>query len=181
MLDDGYQDGAVTLLSGHTPWGPMRGGKYSALEAGTRLPFIVSWPAQVKSGVSDVLFSQMDILASVAHLLNQKIPHGDAPDSEDHLDALLGKSKQGRSTLIEQGSADPTAIIKGDWKYIKPHPGVTYMKEVGIESGNSPSPQLYNLRDDIGEKNNLANTYPDKVKELDQLLKNEVSKGTEKK
>lgn len=178
VLDDGYEDGAVTKLSGHTPWGPMRGGKYSVLEAGTRLPFIVSWPAQVKPGISDALFSQMDILASMAHLLNQKIPNGDAEDSQDHLDALLGKSKQGRANLIEQGSNDPTAIIKGDWKYIKPHPGVAYMKDVGIESGNSPSPQLYNLKDDIGEKNNLANTYPDKVKELDQLLQHEIKLGT---
>ena len=52
------------------------------------------------------------------------------------------------------------------------------MKDVGIESGNSPAPQLYNLKDDIGEKKNLADAYPDKVKELDQLLKNEISKNT---
>jgi len=38
VLDDGYQDGAVTLLNGHTPAGPLRGGKYSSLEAGTRDP-----------------------------------------------------------------------------------------------------------------------------------------------
>ncbi len=44
VLDDGYQDEAVSQLNGHTPNGILRGGKYSVLEAGTRVPFILSWP-----------------------------------------------------------------------------------------------------------------------------------------
>ncbi len=51
VVDDGYADGAVELLGEHRPWGPFRGGKYSIFEAGTRVPMIVSWPAQVKPGV----------------------------------------------------------------------------------------------------------------------------------
>jgi arylsulfatase A len=65
---------------------------------------------------------------------------------------------------------DATAIIKDGWKYIQPHAGLAYMKDVGIESGNSPEPQLYHLTEDIGEKRNLASQYPDKVKELEALL-----------
>ena len=46
VIDDGYQDQAYELLNGHTPMGIYRGGKYSAYEAGTRVPFIVRWPAE---------------------------------------------------------------------------------------------------------------------------------------
>mgnify|MGYP000511964981 CR=1 FL=1 len=53
VVDDGYADQAVELLGDHKPWGAFRGGKYSSFEAGTRVPFIVSWPAEVKPGVSD--------------------------------------------------------------------------------------------------------------------------------
>ena len=170
VLDDGYQDGAVTMLNGHTPAGPMRGGKYSALEGGTRIPFIISWPARITPKMSDALICQMDMLASFARLLGQKIPAGEATDSEDHLQTFLGKSDTGRHTLVEQGLTDPTAIVDGHWKYIRPHPGAAVMTAVGIETGNASYPQLYNLKDDIGEKNNLAAQYPDKVKELDSLL-----------
>ena len=46
VVDDGYQDQAVELLNGHTPSGPLRGGKYSIFDAGTRVPFVVSWTIQ---------------------------------------------------------------------------------------------------------------------------------------
>ena len=52
VVDDGYRDDAVTKLGGHRPAGPLRGGKYSAFEGGTRVPFVVRWPARVKPGVS---------------------------------------------------------------------------------------------------------------------------------
>jgi arylsulfatase A-like enzyme len=170
VLDDGYQDGAVTMLNGHTPAGPLRGGKYSALEGGTRMPFIVSWPGHTQGKVSDALVCQMDLLASFAGLLKQHIPVGEARDSENLLAAFLGKDKTGRKVLVEQGQRDATAVIQGDWKYIQAHPGASYMEDVGIESGNSKEPQLYNLKSDIGEKQNLAKQFPDKVKEMDDLL-----------
>ncbi len=174
VLDDGYQDGAVTQLNGHTPLGPLRGGKYSAFEGGTRVPFIISWPGNIIPGVSDALVSQVDFLASFASLTKQTIPKGDAMDSQDMLPAFLGKSKTGRSSLIEQGGA--LALVHNNWKYIGPQKGIAYMKLTGIETGNLPTAQLYNLKEDIGEQNNLAEKYPEKVKELAALF-NQVVKG----
>jgi arylsulfatase A len=55
VLDDGYQDKAVTKLNEHTPAGILRGGKYSLFEVGTRVLFIVSWPEKTKQAVSDAL------------------------------------------------------------------------------------------------------------------------------
>ncbi|WP_276496668.1 sulfatase family protein [Pontibacter litorisediminis] len=169
VLDDGYEDEAVTKQNGHQPAGPLRGGKYSAFEAGTRVPWIVRWPGKVKPGVSDAMVSQVDLLASFASLLRQPLAAADAPDSQDVLRALTGKSEQGREVLVQH--AGTLAIVKGNWKYIAPANGPAYNNLTAIELGNSPEPQLYNLSEDIGEQRNLAAQHPGKVKELSQLLK----------
>jgi arylsulfatase A-like enzyme len=182
VLDDGYQDEAVTQLNGHTPNGILRGGKYSVLEAGTRVPFIISWPGVTQQKVSTAMVSQMDLLASFSNLLNQPIPAGDAPDSVNTIDAFLGKSDIGRSVLIKQGGnvlgkGGTLGIVKDGWKFIPPNNGSPYEKLVDIETGNSTDPQLYNLNDDLGEKYNVAKKYPKKVKELAKLLENEINKS----
>lgn len=173
VLDDGYQDGAVTQLNQHTPNGILRGGKYSVLEAGTRVPFIVSWPAVVKPKVSSAMVCQMDLLASFSNLLGQPIPKNDAPDSKNTLDAFIGKSMKGREVLIEQGIKN-LAIVKDDWKFIPPNDGKPLDELVNIETGNAIEDQLYNLKEDLEEKNNLAQKFPEKVKELSELLNKEI-------
>ena len=113
----------MTMRNGHTPWGTLRGGKYSAFEAGTRVPFILSWPGKVRAGsTSEALLCQMDLMASFARLLQVPLKPGDAPDSEDMLHALLGKNAVGRQTLVKQGF-QPNVILHGNWKYIEPNKG----------------------------------------------------------
>jgi len=170
VLDDGYADEAVTALNGHTPWGALRGGKYSAFEAGARVPFLVSWPALIKPGISDAMISQVDFLASFATMLKTKVPEGHAPDSENMLDALLGKSPNGRTIMVKEG-LKTLSITNGDWKYIEPSNARPINPLVNIELGNSPAAQLYNLKTDIGEKKNLAAENPERVKELAEQLK----------
>lgn len=169
VLDDGYQDEAVKKLNGHKPAGVLRGGKYSLFEGGTRVPLLISWPAKTKQKVSDALISQVDFMASFSKLLNIKTEADTAVDSEDLLDALLGKTDRGRTVLIEQGLESLT-IIKGSWKYIEPNSGPALNILTNIELGNHVQPQLYNLDDDIGEKNNLADRYPQVVNELAENL-----------
>ncbi|MBN1360476.1 MAG: arylsulfatase [Sedimentisphaerales bacterium] len=168
VVDDGYRDEAVEKLNGHKPAGPLRGGKYSAFDAGTRVPFIVRWPQRVKPGQSDALVSQVDLLASLAALTGQTLAHDDAPDSFDVLGALLGRTRTGRDHLVEH--AGTLSLIKGPWKYIEPNRGARYDRNTDTELGNDPEPQLYNLTDDIGEKNNLATEHPEVVAELSDLL-----------
>ena len=107
-------------------------------------------------------------LQKIYDYLNVKIPQGDALDSENHLSAFLGKSNVGRLVYVEQGGG--LAVIQGDWKYISPSKNVPYLKYVQIESGSASAAQLYNLKDDIGEQNNVASRYPEKVKALEALL-----------
>jgi arylsulfatase A-like enzyme len=132
----------------------LRGNKYSAYEAGTRVPFIVRWPARVKLGVSDALVSQVDLLASLAVLTGQKFDARIAPDSQNQLASLLGESPHGRTSLVEQGG--PLALRDSKWKFIPPANGQRLNSNTKTETGNAPQPQLFNLADDLGETNNLA-------------------------
>ncbi|WP_146429702.1 sulfatase family protein [Blastopirellula retiformator] len=154
VLDDGYVDQAVELLGEHKPAGPYRGGKYSSYEGGTRVPTIVRWPAEVKPGESDALVCQIDFLTSLAKLTGQTLPNEAAPDSLDVSEALFGESKIGRDELVEH--ARSLGLRSGDWKY--------------IEAKGKNKPQLYNLSKDIGEEQNLANSSPEKLKEMQLQL-----------
>ncbi|MBS1744713.1 MAG: arylsulfatase [Bacteroidetes bacterium] len=174
VLDDGYQDSAVTKLNGHKPAGPFRGGKYSIFEGGTRMPFIISWQGKIQPAQSDALVCQVDMLLSFASLLNENISSVYNGDGENMMQAFFGKDKNGRDYLIEQ--AGTLAIIKDNWKYIQPSNGTPYQKLTDTETGNNTQPQLYNLSDDLGEKNNLAEKYPEKVKALQALLNAEKDK-----
>jgi arylsulfatase A-like enzyme len=170
VLDDGYKDQAVERVGDHKPAGPLRGGKYSIYDAGTRVPLIVRWPKQVKPAVSSALVSQVDLPASLAALTGQTLAETDAPDSLNMLDTLLGKDKTGRRYIIEHSQSGTLSIRIGDWKYIEPSKAAKVAWETGNETGNAPKPQLYNLALDLAEKNNLADEYPEKVKEMEKML-----------
>lgn len=177
VVDDGYEDQAVELLGDHTPAGPLRGGKYSAFDAGTRVPFIISWPGKIKFEKSDALVSQVDFMHSFAKMLNLSLDESDAPDSFDMLDVLLGKSNINRSHVVEQSSG-ALSIIQNNWKYIEPNNRAAYSKQTGIELGNNPEPQLYNLETDLGETKNIASENPEKLKELQDLLQQIQTSGS---
>jgi arylsulfatase A-like enzyme len=165
VIDDGYKDDAVEKLGDHTPAGPLRGGKYSRFEAGTRVPFLVRWPARIKPGVSDAVVSQVDFCASFAALTGQTLAAADAPDSFNVLPALLGESPTGRAHLVEHG-AQELALREGRWKFIPASQAPAKNKHTNTEMGNQPGPQLYDLSADLGERKNVAAQHPDEVKRL---------------
>ncbi len=156
VLNDGYYDDAVEKLGNHKPNGPLRGGKYSLLEAGTRVPFFTYWKGTITPQVSDALVCQVDLLESLASLVNVDVK---STDSQDLLNVFLGKSNKGRKNLIIEANTK-TAFRQGDWMMIPPYPGDPILAEVNIEVGNSKDFQLYNLKKDIGQKQNLAKSQP---------------------
>ena len=162
VLNDGYYDDAVEKLGDHTPWGPLRGGKYSLFEAGTRVPLIAFWQGKIQPSVSDAMISQLDLLSSLAAIVGSDKR---GPDSRELSDVLLGKSEQGREHLIIQATGR-TALRSGNWAMIPPHEGPAVSKNVNIEIGNSNEYQLYNLEEDLGQQNNLAEENPEKLQEL---------------
>ena len=171
VLNDGYYDEAVELCGDHRPAGPLRGGKYSMYDGGTRVPFIVSWPGAVGPEESAALVSQVDFLASFAALAGVSLDADAGPDSVDVLDALLGQSDEGRAEIVLEGVQAKTVLRQGDWVFIPPHEGSPVNTNVNIGTGNSPVPQLYCLADDIGQIENVASIYPDVAERMADRLR----------
>jgi arylsulfatase A-like enzyme len=168
VVDDGYKDEAVAKLGAHRPAGPFRGGKYSHFEGGTRVPFVVRWPARVKPGVSGALVCQVDFLASFAALTGQTLEENDGPDSLDTMAAFLGTAQEGRRELVVQAGGQ--ALRVGTWKYMGASKRARVNTQVDVELGNDAVPQLYDLAADPGERTNLAGKFPEKVAEMEALL-----------
>ena len=162
VLNDGYDDDADIKIGNHKQNGPLRGGKYSLFEAGTRVPFITYWKGKIQPKVSDALVCQMDLLASVANLVGTEEK---TTDSQQLLDAFMGKSDKGREDLVIEATSR-TALRKGDWLFIPAYKGKAINEKVNIELGNSKEPFLFNLKDDIAQQNNLAKANPEKLAEM---------------
>jgi arylsulfatase A len=170
VYDDGYVDGTTLkprsgeVDRGHDASGPYRGGKYQIYEGGTRVPFIVRWPAKIKPGKSKALVSQLDFLASFAAMFAIELPAQAAIDSQNSLQALLGNDPIGNAYIMEE--AGGLALRKGPWKLI-----------LGNKKGKKLGLQLYNLESDIGEKNNVADKHPELVKEMTTVVTQVRAKG----
>jgi len=175
VLNDGYFDDAVEKIGNHTPAGPYRGGKYSLFEAGTHVPFFTYWKGKIQPVVSDAMVCQLDLLSSLAKLVDSDIR---VDDSEELMSVFLGENTSGRENLIIEATSR-TAYKEGDWVMIPPYEGQAKIKQVNIEVGNSKKYQLYNLKEDIGQQNNLAEENKDKLEEM--IAKFEVIRGDYKK
>ncbi|GJM29823.1 MAG: arylsulfatase [Cyclobacteriaceae bacterium] len=162
VLNDGYYDDAVEKNGDHLPAGPFRGGKYSLYEAGTHVPFYISWKDKIKPGTSSALICQVDLLSSLAQLVGSDIR---ARDSEELMEVFLGNSEEGRDNLVIEATSR-TAFRKGNWVMIPPYPGPELNQQVNIELGNSEDYQLYNLETDISQQSNQAGSNPELLEEM---------------
>ncbi len=170
VLEDGYEDMAPELTGDHQPAGPLRGGKYSRLDGGTRVPFLLRWTGAVEPGVSDALICQSDFCASFAALAGVDIPQSTCVDSENLLDTFLGRSDTGRDVLVTEGLQNKTLVRKENWVFLPALDGPRFFGSVGTDTGNSHWDQLYDLGADIGQQRNLARELPEKVAEMKELL-----------
>ncbi len=166
----GYVREGVKQAGDITDNAPLRSGKGSLYEGGTRDPFIVRWPGKVKAGTtSDVPTIHVDVFPTLAEIGGAKAPDNQPLDGESLVKVLQDASANLKRDAIYQhfpgylgagaGSfrTTPVSLIEvGDWKLME------FLEDGRLE--------LYNLRDDIGEKNNLANTMPDKTRELHNRL-----------
>lgn len=178
VLDDGYVDMAEELAGSHSPTGGLRGGKYSAFEGGTRVPFIVSSPRMVPAGVvSDALVSQVDFLPTMAALVGVELSDTVAVDGDEQLAAWLGRDNVGRSYVVSQAANHTLSLRTKEWKYISPKGGPSMVSwGPKIETGYSTAPQLYYIGGDSSEKYNVAALYPVLADSMERLLHAEKSK-----
>ncbi|MDB4259858.1 arylsulfatase [Akkermansiaceae bacterium] len=158
---------------------PFRGLKRDIYEGGHHVPFIVKVPGVTKPGSrSDALVSQIDIMATLAAITGYELPDKNAAeDSHDLLPLLKGDVASVRSTHIHNTNKNAYAIRDGDWVLVDAKSGYhsprkkDWEKKHDYPSEERKTPKLFNLKEDIGQRNDLAPNMPDKVKELQSLLK----------
>lgn len=164
VLDDGYVDQSEELVGEHSPTGGLRGGKYSAYEGGTRVPFIVHWPAHItEPAVKDALVSQIDFLDVMANLTGVGGGESLSPDGQaEQTDTWLGKDDKGRPYAIGMAQNHTLTLRTSTWKYIEPKGGAAMIPwGPKIETGYSTSPQIFQrINGEYDETCNKAAAYP---------------------
>ena len=165
VLNDGYYDDAVEKIGNHTPSGILRGGKYSLFEAGTRVPFISHWKGVTPSKVSNKLISQIDLFNSLSTIIGSEIK---TSDSNDLSQLLLNGDGNEREKLILEASGK-TALKYKNWIFIPPYKGKAVSKYTNVELGRSNSYQLYNLKNDPTQRENLIDQEKEKLIELKEI------------
>jgi arylsulfatase A len=147
---------------------PFRGMKWSALEGGTRVPCIVSWPGTIPAGSeSDMLIASIDLLPTLSRAcgIDWKSKSTAKPpiDGLDLWDALLGKENAPQRTELLHWhgmSPKPMALRSGDWKLV--------LRE---DPKKETPPALYHLREDPSESKDLASANPELTATLTARLK----------
>ena len=172
VLDDGYVDQAVELCGTHRPGGPFRGGKYSAYEAGSAVPFIVYWPKGAARGkTSNALGSLIDIPATLSALVGSKLHDGDAPDSQNHLSTWLGQNNTPRDYAVSMASNRSLTLRTQNYKYISPSEGGPMIPwGPKIETGYRPTPQLFDLSKSEYEQTDISKKNPKLLQRLQRML-----------
>ncbi len=173
VLDDGYNDRAISLKGTHRPAGPLRGGKYSKFDGGARIPFILSWKNHTDKRDSGALVSQVDLAGSFAKMLGVNLGEGECVDSFDMLDALLGKTDTGRDDYMFESVNKAHILRQGKWAYLEPSEGPWRSMQVGHELGNSLDQQLYNMYYDIGQTDDIADNFQEIANAMQERI-NEI-------
>jgi len=158
---------------GHDASGGLRGMKGDAWEAGHRMPFIVRWPGRVKAGsVTEQTICFTDLLATFAEICGTKLTGGAGPDSFSFLPVLEGRQPKAKPVrgpvLMQAGSSSTMMIRSGDWKLISRLGSGGFSRPTTVQPGpGDPAGQLYNLRADRAETNNLYLKQPEIVAGLE--------------
>ena len=148
---------------------PLRGGKATIFEGGTREPCVVVWPGKVKPGSqSDALLSSVDWYPTILDMTGTKPKQEVKFDGVSQTPALLGTGVPRDTAFCCFPHYTPATdgvpavwVRRGDWKLIR------FFCDSPQQTDRF---ELYNLKDDLGETRNLAAEHPDKVKEYDALI-----------
>lgn len=163
--------------AGHLPSGPYRGHKGDIWEGGHRVPFIVRWPGKVASGKSNnQLLCLTDIFATFAEIVSgESLPNNIGEDSFSFLSTLLGSNdRKFRTNLVSHSVNGEFAYRSGPWKIVFKMP----YNKLNMSRGKPAIVELYNLDEDISEKNNIAEEHHEVIVQLTNELRSVVQRGT---
>ncbi|MEZ4861569.1 MAG: arylsulfatase [Caldilineaceae bacterium] len=171
---------------GHYSMAHLRGAKRDTWEGGHRVPFLARWPAVTPAGtVCNQLTTLGDFMATCAQLLEVPLPSGAAEDSISILALLQGQlDSPVRAVAIHHSASGNFAIRKEHWVLIDAPSGddngepAWFKQERGYTAHGYPG-ELFDLRADIAERQNLYGEHPAIVAELSRLLNEvKITKGS---
>ena len=165
-----YQEGLRPKHGGQVAWGssgPLREGKGSTYEGGLRVPCLARWPGNVPAGrTSDAVFATIDFMPTFCSLAGSSAPSDRRLDGVDQSALLLGKNGT-REDFLYFCRNELHGIRVGDWKLMLPNRKVHYgyVKDKGTQQA-----ELYNLKEDLGERQDVAAKHPEIVERLTAQL-----------
>jgi len=165
------------LQYAHQSSGDRKGMKGDAWDGGHHVPLIIKWPKKIKQkSVYNHDVSLVDFYATFAELTKQEVKKGTAVDSYSFFKVLIGKqTKASRDQIVYISSSGRLAIKKGDWKFIEGLGSAGFSEPTKLEPmKNGPTDQLYNMKKDASETNNISLEHPEKTEELKLLLEKVV-------
>ena len=160
---------------GHDPSAGFRGTKADIYEGGHRIPFIVKWSGNVKANsINNTTICLTDFMATCSDLLKTNLQNNAGQDSYSLLPLLTQSKKTAyqRTSTVHHSIDGYFAIRKGDWKLAlcRGSGGWSAPTENQAAKNNMPAVQLYNLKEDPSEQNNVQATYPEIVRALTEEL-----------
>lgn len=170
----------------HNSTESLRGLKRDVFEGGHRVPFIVKWDKEIEAGaVCDEVIGQVDIMATVAAIVDYDLPNQAAVDSYNMLPVWKGESynKPVREAIIHNTNPDVYGVRQGDWVMINSYTGTVSSANIDLTEftplpiKEQPCSILFNLKDDQKQVKDLADEYPEKVEELAKILQRYQDSG----
>ncbi|MCU0857715.1 MAG: arylsulfatase [Pontiellaceae bacterium] len=168
---------------GHDSAGGLRGMKSDLWEAGHRVPFIVRWPGRVEAGsTSEQIVCLTDLLATFASATGCELPGEAGPDSFNLVPVLEGRQPENMPVrgpiVMKAGSCSSMMILDGDFKLINALGSGGFSDPKVITPGpGDPAGQLYNLKNDIGETENIYSACPEMVSRLTAEMNAIIEQG----
>ncbi|TWT35443.1 Arylsulfatase precursor [Posidoniimonas corsicana] len=182
LRDAGVDDSTLVVFTSdngptyHGSAGPLRGGKYNTIEGGHRVPGIFRWPGRIPAGqVSDATLSSMDLLPLICGLADVEAPQDRKIDGRDIWPILAGQQVESpHKQLYYYNGTNLQAVREGDWKLHLPRTAQDqpFWSKKRIRQRvfvTLKEPRLYNLRNDVGEQDDIADLHPDVVARLQRI------------
>ena len=174
------QNTLVIVTSDNGPWLvkgenggsalPLFEGKMTTFEGGQRVPCVMKWPGRIPAGsVCSEMALTMDLLPTFAQITGAAIPTVQPLDGKNIIDLMTARA--GAKTPHEYFFYNQTAVRSGDWKY---HSREVF--KVKATARKFTGPTLYNLKEDIGESNNVIDQYPEIADRLANVLQSNPNK-----
>lgn len=168
---------------GHYPSYIYRGHKADLFDGGHRIPCVVRWPARIKPHVVDQTICLTDFFATFAAVADYRLKDTEGEDSYNILPLLLNEKESNviREATVHHSINGEFTIRKGDWKLLlSPSSGGWSFPKPGTDDEvikTLPLVQLYNMKEDPAETNNVYAEHPEIVKDLKDLMVKYVKDG----